>query len=317
MADPVSRLLRRAARRTAFVALRMLARSTGVRHAPALGKALGELEYRLAWRRRRQCERDMTLALGRAPEGPAVAATLRRAHHISGQTALEILALLDRPAESVAALELVLEGSEHLHAARSAGRGAILLGSHAGNGVLLLARLAADGWPVSVVYRQALMVPEGFLGDGLARFGLDPILANDGMRAYRRMHDALRAGGFVFVTLDQGVKRSRDGVPVRFLGKTMSMAAGPAQLALRTGAPVLPVFATGYDGAWRLRVEPPLRLDGATLQAAVATLAHATERHVLAHPELWTWHHRRWRKQPFAHATIAGGQEGDQRAVPR
>jgi lauroyl/myristoyl acyltransferase len=311
MASQAARWFRRSGRRLLFVMLESLARVAGFRHAPAAGKVIGELEYRIARRRRRRCARDMALALGR-PVGDAwVEAQLRRAHHMSAQATLEIFAMMDRRQDdAMLASRLLLEGEEHLRAALAGGRGAILLGTHAGNGILLGVRLAAAGWPVSMVYRQARMAPAGFLGRGCALYGIEAILANEGLRAYGRMREALKRGRVLFVTVDQGVKRAQDGVPVRFLGKTMGMAAGPAQLARRDGVPVLPVLATGYDGAWRFRIEPPLPPVSGRLAAVVEHLARASERQALLHPELWSWHHRRWRKQPFARATIPDWHDG-------
>lgn len=299
------RWLRRGARVTLFHMLRSAARLSGFRHAPALGKLLGELEYRIAWRRRNRCAHDMALALGRPLGDPRVRAQLRHAHHANAQAVLEILALLERRQDdSMLRERLFLEGEQHLQAAVAAGRGAILLGTHTGNGVLLALRLAASGWPVSVVYREARMTPAGFFHNGFARYAVEGILANEGLRAYGRMLEAVRRGRILFVTLDQGVRRARDGVIVRFLGKDIGIAAGPAQLARHARTPVLPVFATGYDGAWHFRIEPALPRSDGSLAAEVERLAREAERQILLHPELWSWHHRRWHRQPFARATI-------------
>jgi lauroyl/myristoyl acyltransferase len=306
------RWLRRGGRLCLFIALRGLARVAGFRRAPALAKLLGELEYRVAWRRRLRCERDMALALGRSAGDPWVAAQLRRAHHANAQTTLEILALLDRRQdEGLLASRLALEGLESLQATRAEGRGAILLGTHAGNGILLVVQLAAAGWPVSVVYRQARMAPAGFFARGLARYGIEGILANDGLRAYQQMVTAVKQGRLVFVTIDQGVKRPQEGIGVRFLGKDMAVAAGPALLARHTRATVLPILATGYDGAWRFRIEPPLPPACGPLATDVERLAHASERQALRHPELWSWHHRRWHKYPLARATMPAWEKDD------
>src|SRR5690606_18042413 len=90
MADP-ARWLRRRGRRLLFHSLRLLARAGGFARAAALGRLAGELEYRVAWRRRRRCLHDTALALGREPGDPWVAARLRRAHHVNGRAVLEIL----------------------------------------------------------------------------------------------------------------------------------------------------------------------------------------------------------------------------------
>ena len=308
------RWLRRGGRLGLFIALRALARVAGFRRAPALAKLLGELEYRVAWRRRRRCARDMALALGRSVGDPWVEARLRRAHHVNAQTTLEILAMLDRRQDERAlAARLALQGLDNLQALRAENRGAILLGTHAGNGVLLLVQLAAAGWPVSVVYRQSRMAPAGFFARGLARYGIEGILANDGLRAYKRMVTAVKQGRLVFVTIDQGVKHPQDGIAVRFLGKEMPVAAGPAMLSRHTRAPVLPILATGYDGgAWRFRIEPPLPHASGPLATAVERLARASERQALRHPEMWSWHHRRWHKYPVARATMPAWKEDDQ-----
>jgi lauroyl/myristoyl acyltransferase len=144
------------------------------------------------------------------------------------------------------------------------------------------------------------MMSAGFFARGYALYGVDSIPANSGVRAYAKMLAAVRRGGIVFVTIDQGVKRPADGIPVRFLGKTMAVAAGPAHLAQRGRTPVLPVATLAADGAWRFRIEPPLPPAAGPLAADVERLAQVSERQVLLHPELWSWHHRRWRKQAFA-----------------
>lgn len=307
-----ARWLRRGGRRSLFLALRFLARVGGFRHAPALGKLLGELEYRIVWWRRRRCARDMALALGRPVGDPWVATQLRHAYHATAQAALEILAMFDRrQSERMLASRVVLEGTEHLQSALIAGRGAILLGTHAGNGVLLAVLLAAAGWPVSVVYRQARMLSAEFFARGFALYGVEGILANEGRRAYGLMRDAVQRGRIVFVTLDQGVKRARDGVVVRFLGKDMGMAAGPAQLSRRARAPVLPVVTTAHGRAWRFRIESPLPSALGPLATEVERMARTSEQQVLLHPELWSWHHRRWFEQPFPRATMHAWKEGD------
>jgi lauroyl/myristoyl acyltransferase len=304
MAD-ARRWLRRGGRAALFRCLRLAARWCGFRHAPAAGKLLGELEYRIAWRRSERCVHDMAFALGRPVGDPWVRAQLRRAHHANAQAVLEILALLERRHDDALLRErLVLDGEEHLRAATAAGRGAILLGNHAGNGVLLALWLASCGWPLSVVYREARMTPPGFFQNGFARYSVEGIVANEGLRAYGRMLAAVRGGRIVFVTLDQGVRHARDGVIVRFLGKDIGIAAGPAQLARHARTPVLPVLATGHDGAWRFRIEPALPPAAGPLAAEVERLAREAERQILLHPELWSWHHRRWHRQPFARATM-------------
>jgi KDO2-lipid IV(A) lauroyltransferase len=92
-------------------------------------------------------------------------------------------------------------------------------------------------------------------------------------------------------------------VPLRFLGKDMPMPGGVVQLARSTRAPMLPVTALAADPVWHFAIEPPLRLPpGGSIEQDTAAVMRQVESQVLAHPELWSWHQRRWRKYPLVAA---------------
>jgi KDO2-lipid IV(A) lauroyltransferase len=111
---------------------------------------------------------------------------------------------------------------------------------------------------------------------------------------------ALKQGRIVFIMMDQGVRAPKDGLRVRFLGKDAALPAGPAQLARAARAPLLPVVTTAARPLWRFAIRPPVALGQGTVESDVETLARLTERQILDHPQLWSWHHRRWRKLPAA-----------------
>lgn len=277
-------------------------RTTGFASARRIGRLLADIQFRSSWRVRRRCARDLALLLGRPPDDPAVCELLRQAYRVNTIAVLEVLAMFDRRLDDgVLDAQSEVEGLERLQAARDGGRGAILLGAHMGNGALLTARLARAGWPISVVFRQARMMSAGFFEQGLSLYGIEAIPANAGLRAYVQMLDALKRGRILFVIMDQGTKVAQDGITMRFLGKEMPMSAGPAQLARQSGAPVLPLLTTAAEPAWKFTIGAPvMRAPGTSLESDVAGLARVTEENILRHPELWSWHHRRWRKFPMA-----------------
>lgn len=301
--------LRRSRKRLLFLAIRGLMRATGFARARRLGQLFGDLQFRLAWRGRRRQARDMALVLGRPADDPSICATLKQSYRVSNTTVLETMAMIvRRQDERILASQCEVEGLEQLQAALDCGRGAILLGAHMGNTLLLVAQLACAGWPMTIVYRESRAVsPPGFYGDGLAPYGIEGIIANKGRRAYAGMIEALRRGRIVLVTMDQGTTIAQAGIVMRFLGKEMPMPAGPAQLARRSGAPVLPAMTTAWDPVWRFTIGAPMPLvAGDTLASDVEQLARVTERQVLQYPHLWSWHHRRWRKYPFTPAPPPG-----------
>lgn len=296
--------LRRLRRRATFLATRQLMRATGFASARRIGRLLADIQFRLSWRVRRHCARDLAQLLGRQACDPSVRELLRQSYRVNTIAVLEVLAMFDRRLDDgVLAAQSAVAGLEQLRAALDAGRGAILLGAHMGNGALLTARLARAGWPVSVVYRQARMMSAGFFEQGLALYGIEGIPANAGLRAYVQMLDALKRGRVLFVIMDQGTKSEQDGIPMRFLGKEMPMSAGPAQLARQSGAPVLPLLTTAAEPVWQFTIGAPVaRVPGASLESEAAGLARVTEENILRHPQLWSWHHRRWHRFPMAAA---------------
>ena len=284
-----------------FLGLRRLLRFIGFRHARTLGSWLGDLQFWFERPESQRLQREIAQLLGRPPHDPSVRALLRQAYRVNNGALMEIMAMFDqRQDEDTLASHCQLDGLEHLRAAMSQGRGAIVLATHMGNASLAMVRVAQAGWPVSLLYRKARMMSDGFFQDGLEQYGIQAILANSGIRAYGQMLAALKQGRVLFLMMDQGLKNAGDGTMQRFLGKDVPMPAGPAQLARVSRSPVLPMVAVAASPVWRFEIQPALTLGQGTLEADVEFLTRLTETQVLQHPELWSWHHRRWSKFPMA-----------------
>lgn len=297
-----ARTLRRARRRLLFLSARQLVRSVAFEHIRQWGDRIGTWQHRAGGSARDRCLRDLARLQGRAPDDPLVAAQLRASYRNYATATLQVMAMCDRKLD-VELLRRACQcaGVEQLQAALQAGNGAVLLATHSGNSLLLGALLASSGMPLTIVYRQALMMSDEFFAEGLPRYGIEGIAANEGAKAYVKMRRAIKSNRIVFIMIDQGTRHAKDGVPMRFLGKDMPMPAGPAQLARHTGAPVFPLTTLAVEPAVQFVIEPAVQFaDGSTLEQDLAQLLRINERQVLAHPEFWSWPHRRWRKFPLA-----------------
>lgn len=123
------------------------------------------------------------------------------------------------------------------------------------------------------------------------------------LRGVRAAIEHLRGGGVLAVMADRDVLGS--GQPVAFFGERARLPAGPVELALRTGATVLPAFVLRAPGE-RLRIvfEPPLALPrgvphsapqsapqsgnrAAKVAAGHRLLAAALERGIVRAPDQW------------------------------
>lgn len=281
--------------------MRGVLRLTGFDGARPLGALLGRLHFAVDRRTRRNCLAGIAALQGTSPDDPAVVRTLREGYRVNTIAVLEVLSMVDHKLDPRRLRERCrIDGLEQLAAARQ-GRGAILLATHSGNSLLLAAQLAESGVPVTVVYRHARMMSAEFFATGLPRYGIDGVLANEGFKAYARMVDALRKDRVVFAMVDQGVRDAETGVPLRFLGKDMPMPGGVVQLARSARAPILPVTALAADPVWHFAIEPPLTLlPGGSIADDTATVMQHVEGQILRQPQLWSWHHRRWRKFPVA-----------------
>ena len=157
------------------------------------------------------------------------------------------------------------------------------------------------------------MMSAGFLQSGLEQYGVQAILANSGIRAYAQMLTALKQGRIVCVMLDQGIGTAENGMVHRFLGKDMSMSAGPAQLARASRAPVLPVAMKVAAPVWKFEIQPPIPLGSGSLESDVELMTRWTESQILRTPQFWSWHHRRWCHLPIAppHPATLPGTQGE------
>jgi lauroyl/myristoyl acyltransferase len=295
--------MRRLRRRTLFLLVRGMIRRCRFQSVRRVGAALGSVQYFVDAKTRRQCLDAMAVVQGLSATDAKLRQQLRSAYRVNTIAIAEVLWMVDRRLDdTLLHQQCLVSGKESLLAART-GRGAILLANHSGNSLLLAAQLAAEGLPVTVVYRHARMMSAEFFANGLPRYGIEGILANEGFRAYARMLDALRHNRIVFAMMDQGVKEAETGIAVRFLGKDMPMPGGVVQLARQARAPIVPVITLAADPVWKFEIEAPIPLQtGATLEEDVKVVLRHLEQQILARPELWSWHQRRWRKYALASA---------------
>ncbi len=273
-----------------------------------LGSAFGSLHYRLAFRARRRLLRDVAIALDCSPA--SARRLLPHAYRTSDRAILEIVALhSSRLALDDILASCSIGGIEQLARQAASGQGAVLLGMHMGNGVMMAGALASQGLPVAVVYRESRKLPEGYLGEVMQRIGVEPLHvthANPGSGS-RRILRALRQGKLVFVLMDQANKRA-EGIPVVFLGKQVYMPEGVVRLAAMAKAPIIPVLLRSADPHWAYQVNPPVAVSDDPV-ATVHLLARLMEDQVREHPEYWTWHQRRWRLYPFIDGRQAAPSE--------
>jgi KDO2-lipid IV(A) lauroyltransferase len=127
---------------------------------------------------------------------------------------------------------------EFIQAGYNAGRGTILALPHLGGWEWAGTHLAQSGFPISVVVER-LQPPEVFEWFAAFRERLGMQVIPVGPDAAARCVRALRDNHLLCLLSDRLVGDSAS-VEVDFFGETTSLPAGPATLAIRTGAALLP-----------------------------------------------------------------------------
>ncbi|MDP8993216.1 MAG: phosphatidylinositol mannoside acyltransferase, partial [Actinomycetota bacterium] len=227
--------------------------------AEAAATAGGPLYGRLARGRRAMVERHLRRAHGDGLAGPALDRAVREVFVSYARYWVESFRLPGITAEEVDA-QLSSEGVEHLEQAVAAGKGVIMALPHVGSwdfGGAWIALVA--GHRVTVV-AEPLEPPELFqwFADLRRALGLE-ILALDN-QAGTVLLRRLRERGVVGLVCDRDILGT--GVSVEFFGERTTLPSGPATLAMRTGAPILPTAVYfreggGYHGV----VRPPVPVE--------------------------------------------------------
>jgi|RhiMetdeSRZDD1v2_1073273.scaffolds.fasta_scaffold62111_2 lauroyl/myristoyl acyltransferase len=186
---------------------------------------------------------------------------------------------------------LTVEGYEHIERAMDRGLGPIAVLPHMGSWEWCAYWLTrVQGIAVTAVVEQ-LEPPALFawFQEYRRRIGMEIVPLGPG--AAREVTRALKAKHIIALLSDRDI--AGGGVAVEFFGEKTTLPAGPATLALRTGAALLPVgIYDGRDGAHHGIVRPPLPTDRTgSLREDVARvtqdMARAFEELIRLAPDQW------------------------------
>jgi KDO2-lipid IV(A) lauroyltransferase len=261
----------------------------------AFGGAMGSLVFLLDRPHTRVAEENLARAfpLRSAAERRAIA---RSAFQHFGRLLFEILKFSTLPPQQILA-RVEFDGDERVRLAYGQGRGVLFITGHFGF------------WELHAVAHPLQFEPIGVLARTLDNAQLNTLLEQIRQRtgntviyrqgAIRRVMRLLSERHGVAVLIDQHIQ-GPDAVYVEFFERPAATTSAVAALALRTGAPVVPVFALPLPkGRYRLIYEHPVEPPAADSEDAIREFTQrctdVLEMYVRRHPDLWLWMHRRWR----------------------
>jgi Kdo2-lipid IVA lauroyltransferase/acyltransferase len=184
-------------------------------------------------------------------------------------------------------------GMEHLDSALRKGKGVIALGAHIGNFVLLGTRIGSEGYKFHTLFR---IPPDPRIHTLISRFlpayRYSVIPSSPRRTAVRKILEALKKNEIVYILGDNLRKGNVDAL---LFGQRVPSPRGPVSLALRSGAPLVPMYLVrNYQGSMQLVIEPELEMarNGSLAESITDNTRRVVgylESLIRRYPDQWNW----------------------------
>ncbi len=296
--------LQRMRYRLEFLALMpayFLVRTLPERVAVRLCELVGVLAYHLLWRRRRIGRINLALAFPELPEKRR-RRILRVSFRNFARSIAEYVKISalgdDEFRQRVTYADGTLERLPR-------DRGIIFFTGHIGNWELLAISHSMHGHPMHVVVKRL----DNPLFNALAsryrsRGGNVVRERNRDQKGLHALTDHVSRKGALGVLVDQYARR-RNSIVVPFFGHPARSHRGPALVAVRTGAALVPAFLRREEGRglprYVMRIGEPVLVDPdlrtrEQVRALTEKMQRVIEEEIRSRPEDWFWVHRRWKR---------------------
>lgn len=181
------------------------------------------------------------------------------------------------------------------------GRGVIFVSGHVGNWELLARRIAMAGYPAQTIAKETTDRRLTGLVERFRAAGRLKSLWRGRDGAAKGMLRAIKSGEILGILIDQDTDVQSVFVP--FFGKPASTPRAAADLALRTGAPVVLGFChRTHSGHYAIRTNElkftPSGDREKDVSELTAAMTQEIESAIRSFPSQWVWMHRRWKTTP-------------------
>jgi KDO2-lipid IV(A) lauroyltransferase len=276
----------------------------GMRVPRPVGLTLANVYFRAYYARadeqRQVVERNLSRVLGHPPESPLVQSATRECFRLYARYWYETFALRTMPAEEVNR-RFTVDGIEHADRALAERTGIVLALPHMGNWDAAGHWLCLNGYRMTAVAEELRprSVFDLFLRHRRA-LGMGIVPLSEGSRVAETLIRLLSENHIITLVADRDL--TGRGVQVEMFGAPRLLPAGPAMLALATGAPlcVCAVFTT--PEGWHTVIGPPVQIErtGQMRQDVVAltrVIAAGFERFIASAPADWHMFQPAWDDQ--------------------
>lgn len=284
-----------------FLILIRIIRWVDYPRASALGARIGRLVYHAISKNRNRAFGNLTQVFGEEKTPDQIEEIVKTCFENFVRSGFELVPYTYLSPEGRREYVHIV-GREKLDEALALGRGVISLSAHLGNFLIMMGRLAVEGYHVDLVVKGAKTQSiEDRLESLRKELGYNSIYVTP---KFQSVKASLRSLKNNHVLVLHGDQRQRDGgIDVTFFGIPATAAAGPISLALSTGAPVVPMFMVrNQDGITHtLFIDDPLEITATgskeeDIKTHVQKYTDVIQSYVERYPTQWVWDHKRWVK---------------------
>lgn len=253
-------------------------------------------------RRRKVAFENFAQVLGLPVDDPRVKRTARHAFGNYFKMFADFMLMVTLTPEDIRRM-VRPQGQERLDRVLAQGKGAVVVTAHVSNWDMLAAASAVYGYPISAVTNE---LPSGGLNElvvasreriGMKMIGLGPGSLRQILKALSRNE---------VVALASDLYSGERGVRVPFFNRPAMFPSGPAAIALKTGAPILPVWIRRQpDNLYVAEIEEPIEVSrtGNTdrdIQVTTERIVQFFERIIRREPDQWLVFLPVWRPNALA-----------------
>ena len=193
-------------------------------------------------------------------------------------------------------------GHEKLENLIKAKNGAVIVTGHFANWEIMAAVLTQSGLPVRITYRK---INNPYLDKRVRAqreaYGTKFLVQKSTHAGARVLLEALGNGQSVAILNDQ---KFNEGIAVPFFGHDAMTATGAVRLALKTGAPLIPISVTRDKADFIVTIHDNIMLENmgdrdVDIENGVTKIVSFTEGCIRQNPDQWFWVHRRWPKELY------------------
>jgi KDO2-lipid IV(A) lauroyltransferase len=269
-----------------------------------MGRRLGAVMYLLDLEHRKVAIQNLHIAFGQEKSEEEMRSIAKKNFQNLGMMAVEFFRIPNMDLKTYQK-KVETEGVDKALKVLEKKKGALLLLGHFGNWELMALMTKVIQKTILVIAKPIKNNPwlERWFIESREGIGLEVIPPKD---ATLKVIQALSQNKVVGILFDQRGRRSK-GIWVDFFGRKVPTTPGLAVMALKSGAPVLPVFMirNGFR-KHRLIVKEPLELIHTgnfkkDIEANTQLFNHTLESIIREHPDQWLWIHRRWERKKGTH----------------